>query len=175
MEDLSKRVLEKKPTKAYVDEKLAKLDALIENAPDEQTEAAYINYRDFWIGQLSTRAVASRKKEKEEIIEKEIEEPPSHPDHPLPSPFPEELEEDIIEEVIENPITEKIEETQVETIKEIKKAIDEDHSDIVVGNKIRCPECLGIYTKGAGFAAHYRSQHEEVKDDSSKPEDSINS
>ena len=64
MKDLSKTILKKKPTKAYVDEKVARLDKLIEEAPNEETKAAYQNYKDFWIGQLSSQALSARKKKK---------------------------------------------------------------------------------------------------------------
>ena len=64
MKDLSKIILEKKPTKAYVDEKVARLDKLIDESPNEETKAAYQNYKDFWIGQLSSQALSARKKKK---------------------------------------------------------------------------------------------------------------
>lgn len=74
MKDLSKTVLKVKPTKAYVDEKLERLDKLIDEAPDDATKASYQNYKDFWIGQLSTRSVNARKKKdklENELIEAE--------------------------------------------------------------------------------------------------------
>lgn len=64
MKDLSDVILKKKPTKAYVDEKVARLDNLIDNAISEEQAAAYQNYKDFWIGQLSSQALGARKRKK---------------------------------------------------------------------------------------------------------------
>lgn len=87
---------------------------------------------------------------------------------PKPEPVPEKIPEhiitpkkpdpivEIIKDTMED-ITEKIEQEQIEVIQEIKAAINGDHVDIVEGNKVRCPECLNMYTKGGAFASHYKS------------------
>jgi len=82
---------------------------------------------------------------------------------PEPEPLPEVVilpKKDEIAEIVKESmeeITEKIEQEQVEVIKEIKTAISADNMEIVEGNKVRCPECLQMYTKGGAFAAHYKS------------------
>jgi hypothetical protein len=83
---------------------------------------------------------------------------------PIPEPIPEPIivpkESDIIEGIIKETmadITEKIEQEQVEVIREVKAAISSDNLEIVEGNKVRCPECLSMYTKGGAFASHYKS------------------
>ena len=159
-----------KPNKDYINLKIENLDRLITNANSPEQAEIYEGYRQFWLKKAGKDGVAI--KEVNEVFPEELKadmQPlKEEPLGVIISKPTDEIKEGAVEE-----ITGKIEETQVETITEIKKAIDEDHTDIVVGNKIRCPECLGIYTKGAGFAAHYRSQHEEVKDVST-PEDPIN-
>jgi hypothetical protein len=83
---------------------------------------------------------------------------------PIPEPIPEPIivpkKSDIIEGIIKETmadITEKIEQEQVEVIREVKAAISSDNLEIVEGNKVRCPECLSMYTKGGAFASHYKS------------------
>lgn len=62
--------------------------------------------------------------------------------------------------VLKKSITEVIEESQVETLEGIKEVLD-DHKDVINGNKVRCPQCNEMFTKGAGFSAHYRAKHLE--------------
>ncbi len=168
-----KKILEEN----YIQAKIASCKKLILDSTSPTQAAIYQGYLDFWVSKSDKDAL-----EFIEGVEGIIELDKSG------GPILPTIEEKVIEFPSVNvtattetpidwidkspmspikPITEVIEESQVETISEIKEAIDKDHAEIVNGNKIRCPECLGTYTKGAGFAAHYRAAHEEVISDKS--------
>ncbi len=133
-------------SKEYIIAKIKSIDGLIERSHSLEETDAYRKFREFWSEQLP-EVMKKRIATKDPTIYFDMgsEGDIRFVDPPLP---------------VKKSITEVIEESQVETLEGIKEVLEE-HKDVINGNKVRCPECNEMFSKGAGFAAHYRAKHLE--------------
>ena len=166
----------------YIQAKIASCQKLILNATSPAQAAIYQGYLDFWVSKGPLMESHDKWEDTTGFTteEKVIEFPSVNVTAPAVPPMYFDMgSEGDIHFVdpplpVKKPITEVIEESQVETLEGIKQVLD-DHKEVINDNKVRCPQCNEMFSKGAGFAAHYRSKHLEEEVIPDKPIETDNS